>query len=370
MLARRKIYLLLSLFLLLIPAGCSSLAPQPRIYASDKITRDDLLSGQALFGDRAREITLPEDNVMMLDDRMRAYLERYVPRNYVEMTRVRTLMDMMFGAGTLAMKYNATKTYTARDAFRKSEGNCLGFSYLFYAFARERGLDVRFQEVEIPPRWNSAGEELYYSSRHVNVRVFMRESRDYVVDIDRLTYKPYYRAWNISAKYAVALYYSNKGTDYLSEEDYENAFRYLVKALTLSPKDAAIWSNLGVLYRMKGIYNYAEQAYFIALDSQGPKKSVLSNLSALYEHMGNSEKSEYYFNLVKAYQMKNPYYRYFQALEAFEAGDYPLSLSHLKAALKKQDNEQKFYWLLGETYARLGDETRANRAMAKARQVQ
>lgn len=368
--ARQKIYFLLSLFLLLIPAGCSTIAPQPRVYASDNITRADLLSGRVLFGDKAREITLPEDNVMALDDRMRAYLERYVPRNYAEMTRVRTLMDMMFGAGTLAMKYNATKTYTARDAFRKSEGNCLGFSYLFYAFARARGLDVRFQEVEIPPRWNSAGEELYYSSRHVNVRVFMKDSRDYVVDIDRLSYKPYYRAWNISDKYAIALYYSNMGTDYLSDGDYKNAFRYLVKALTLSPKDAAIWSNLGVLYRMQGFYNYAEQAYFFALDSRGPKKSVLSNLSALYEHMGDSERAEYYFNLVKAYQMKNPYYRYFQAMEAFEAGDYSLSLSHLKAAVKYRDNEQKFYRLLGETYAMLGDETRAGRAMEKARQLQ
>ncbi|VAW05187.1 hypothetical protein MNBD_ALPHA01-1335 [hydrothermal vent metagenome] len=366
-------YLFFSIVLVLGPGlilgGCSSVETQPPVYSADVVSRADLLSGRALFGDGARTISLPEDQVMAVDDAMQAYLKRYVPRNYAETTRVKVLARMIFGKGALGMDYEATKTHTARDAFHKAEGNCLAFSYLFAALARERGLKVSFQEVRIPPEWNHMGKEVYYFSRHVNIRIHMKEVNDFIIDINRLITKPHYSSWKISDKSAIALYYSNKGTDFLYDGDYRNAFRYLVKALELSPRDSAIWSNLGVLYRMKEMYNYAEKAYFIALRHDGRQRSVLSNLSVLYDHMGETEKSEYYFLLAKKHQMKNPYYRYFQALEAYGLGDYDLALSHLKEALKRRDNEEKFLNLLGQTYAKLGDESRATEAWEKARSL-
>lgn len=369
MLNLRKSSLLLITLLVSVLSGCSNLDTQDPFYSTLVISRADLLSGVALFGEKANKLILPEDHVMAVNDEMHAYLERYVPGNYVENTRIRVLAKMIFGKGALGMTYNASKTHTARDAFRKTEGNCLAFSYLFVALARERGLKVSFQEVQIPPQWSDAGDESYYVSRHVNVVIEMKEFANLVIDINRVNYKSHYPAWKISDKKAIALYYSNKATDYLFVDDFENAFPYLVKALKLSPKDASIWSNLGVMYRMKEMYNYAEKAYFIALKYNPRQKSVLSNLSVLYDHMGEVEKSEYYLRLAKDYQLKNPYYRYHQALEAFEQGNYPLSLSHLNAAIKRQKNERKFHDLLGATYAKLGNEDRANKAWSKAKEL-
>ncbi len=364
-----KAYLFISLVLIVLVGGCSSFKTQEPVYSAKVISRADLLSGQILFGEEARHLSLPEDRVLDLNERMIAYVDRYVPKNHAEVPQVRNLLRMMVSAGAMGMEYDMSKTYTAREAFRKLEGNCLAFSYLFAAFARNRGLKVSFQEVEIPPEWDQISDELLYLSRHVNVRVHMRQSRDYVVDIDRINYKPHYRAWKLSTNYAVALYYSNRGADYLNDGDYKNAFRYLAKALKLSPRDAAIWSNLGVLYRMQGIHNYAEKAYFIALKYDRAHRSVLNNLSVLYDEMGEPEKADYYAQLAREHQMRNPYYRYYQALEAFEQGDYALSLNHLKAAVKYRDDVKKFHDLLGQTYAKLGDEYRANQAWEKARRI-
>ena len=306
----RKSYLLLVRMLLLMLSGCSSLKTQDPYFSATVVTHTDLISGEALFGEQAKDIVLPDDHVLALNDTMRDYLKRYVPRNYFETVKVRVLTRMIFGKGALGMEYNTSKTHTARDAFKATEGNCLAFSYLFAAFARERGLRVSFQEVDIPPQWSNVGDELYYLSRHVNVIIHMKEIRDIVIDIDSINYKPHYRAKKISDNFAIALYYSNKGTDYLIEGDFENSFRYLVKALELSPRDPAIWSNLGVMYRMKGMYNYAEKAYFIALKHKGQHKSVLTNLSAMYEYMGEMEKSIYYSSLARDYQLKNSYYNF------------------------------------------------------------
>jgi len=356
-----------SLLILPILGGCSVLKTQDPVYSAAVITRADLLSGEVLLGPKAKGMTLPEDHVMQINDTMRQYLNRYVPRKYAETMRVRVLARMIFGQGALGMTYDASQTYTARDAFLKTEGNCLAFSYLFAALAREQGLKVSFQEVEIPPEWSSVGDGLYYLSRHVNIRIHMKEVRDFVVDIDRVNYKSHYRAWKISDDNAIALYYGNKSTDYLYDGDYENAFRYLVKGLTLAPKEAALWSNLGVLYRMKEMYGYAEKAYFIALKYDTGNQSALSNLSVLYDHMGEMEKSEYYFRLAKEHQMKNPYYRYHQAQEAFDVGDYDLALYHLKNAIKRRKNERKFYTLMAETYAQLGQGEKAGHVRARAK---
>lgn len=363
----QNISLFFVILLIFLLSGCSSVKIQDPVYSAGAVSRADLLSGQAIFGTRAKNITLPEDHVIALNDQMRAYLDRYVPRNYAEQTQIRILMTMMLGSGTLNMKYDVSKTHNAQEAFRKSEGNCLAFSYLFTAFARERGLNVSFQEVQIPPVWRSAGGDLYYFSRHVNIRAQMKGRQDVIIDINTVNYKSHYKAWIISDKSAIALYYSNKGTDYLLESDFENAFRYLAKALALSPRDGAIWSNLGVMYRMQGLYEYAEKAYFVALKYDNAQRSVLNNLIVLYDEIGETEKSEYYLHLVKEHQMRNPYFRYYQAIEAYQAGDYRGTLSHLKAALKNEKKEQKFHYLLGETYAKLGDDTRAGQAWDKAK---
>ncbi|MBL4800309.1 MAG: hypothetical protein JKY45_00345 [Emcibacter sp.] len=355
-------------------SGCSSFQTQEPFYSAAVVTRADLLSGEGLLGDAAKQMTLPEDHVMKISDEMRRYLQRYVPKKTGQkksgdVTRVRLLAKMIFEKGMLGMHYDVAKTHTAQDAFRFAEGNCLAFSYLFLTLARERGLKVRFQEVDIPPEWNPASKDLYYFSRHVNVRIYLKQNRDYVIDIDRVNFKSHYRVWELSDDQAVAQYYNNKATDYLQEGDVAKTFVYLVKALQLAPKDAAIWSNLGVMYRMQEMYHYAEKAYFIALKYDKRQRSVLNNLSVLYDQMGETEKSEYYARLTREHQLKNPYYRYYRALKAFEGGDYALSLSHLKAAVKRRDDEKKFHDLLGATYAQLGNETKANKAWNKAKKI-
>lgn len=361
-------FILIGLLAVLV-SGCSSVKTQAPFYAMAEISQSDLLSGKSLFGKKAGKITLPDDHVMDISEDMSNYLDKYIRRNSTENLRVKSLMNMLLGQGLLAMEYNAAQTLTAREAFRRSEGNCLAFSFLYAALGRKSGLKLHFQEVMIPPQWDEISGDLYYVSRHVNIRVSMEDIRDYVLDIDRVNYKPYYRTVKISDQHAIALYYSNKGTDFLYDGDVENAFRYLVKALRLAPKDAALWSNLGVLYRLQGQYSYAEKAYFIALRHDGRQQSVLGNLSALYEQIGEMEKSEYYLQLAKARQMKNPYYRYYQAVEAFEEGNYDLTLDHLQYALKRRDDVYKFYDLLGETYAKFGWLDKANKAWEKARQI-
>lgn len=338
--------------------------------AENIISKDDLLRGDILLGEDAEKINLPDEDILYINEKARSLLNYYVPDNYNDHMKVNLLMKAVLGRGAMSLRYDVDKTHTAQGAFESREANCLGFSYLFVSMARELGLKARFQEVYIPPQWTSAKEKVYYFSRHVNVRVDIPQTgASYIIDIDRASVKPHYRVKMLSDRHAKALYYNNVAMEYLTKEETADAFRYLIKALKMAPEESAIWSNLGVLYRLNDLPKYAEKAYQIALDYGKSTQSVLNNLSTLYDHIGNMEKAQYYAALAKRHQMKNPYYRYHRAQEAYAEGDYKTTLDHLRAAVKKKTNEYKFHQLLAETYTKLGMEPQAHKASSKAEKL-
>ena len=355
--------LVLTSFLVL--TGCASLYHDKQSDQSASLTREDLLSGEVLFGAEAAKLTLPEDRVLEMTSEMEAYLDLKVPRIQNDMHKLRSILYAITASGGLQMDYNKAVTYTAREAFRKAEGNCLGFSYVIALMARERGLRATFQEVEIPPDWTPVDDRLVFANRHVNVRVGSRKMKTTVVDIDRVNVKPYYTSRLISDREAEAHYYSNIGAEYLDKGDMKNAFRYFAKAVRLVPESSEFWSNLGVFYRFNEKYKYAERAYFIALEKKRDNYSALNNLHILYGLMGETEKADYFGKLAKDYQMKNPYYRYYMAREAYEEGNYDEALDYLRGIISKKVQEPRFYTLMADTYAALGDEDKAAEILEK-----
>jgi Flp pilus assembly protein TadD len=343
----------------LVLAGCAYNHDSRQSLQSAEITREELLSGGILFGREAEAIELPDDRVLELTPEMRAFLDLHIPKGIKEYSRIRTLMFALVGPGGLAMEYNPEATYTAREAFRRSEGNCLGFSFLVTAMARERGIKTVFQEVDIPPEWAEESENIMYASRHVNVRASTNTPFDVIVDINRINVKSYYPVHVLSDREAAAHYYSNIGAEYLEKADMKNAFRYFVKAVKLSPDSSELWSNLGVFYRQNNAYKYAEQAYFLSLKYKASNYSAMTNLALLYDHQGEVEKADYFRKQARSYQMKNPYYRYYMARDAYEEGKYDEALDYLRSIIGKKVEEPRFYRLMADTYAALGEEDKA-----------
>ncbi|MFC7048391.1 tetratricopeptide repeat protein [Emcibacter nanhaiensis] len=354
---------------LLVLAGCATFYGDKQSDKSAKITTEDLLSGRELFGAEAVSLTLPEDGVLEMSPEMRAFLDQKVPLIQSDYVTIRSILTSVVGSGGLNMDYNKSVTYTAREAFRKAEGNCLGFSYLIALMARERGLRATFQEVEIPPDWTPVDDRLIYANRHVNVRITSNEMKTTVVDIDRVNVKPYYKTELIGDQEAEGHYYSNLGAEYLDQGDMKNAFRYFAKAIRLAPGNSQFWSNLGVFYRLNEKYNYAERAYFIALARKRDNYSALNNLHILYDLMGEPEKAAYFEKVARDYQMKNPYYRYYMAKEAYEEGNYDVALSHLREIINRKIQEPRFYTLMADTYAALGEEEKAAETLEKKQQI-
>ena len=240
---------------------------------------------------------------------------------------------------------------------------------LYTAFAKRAGLNTNFQEVFKIPEWDTANDEIYIQSRHVNIHLEIYKIGIYDVDIDRVALNRSIDKKMLEEDHVIGLYYGNIAAELLVEKQYEEAFKYFVKGIELAPRDADLWGNLGVLYRRAGYNDHAEKAYFKALELDMRNSSALSNLTYLYQQTGNSSRVGFYRRLAKTYQAKNPYFRYAQAQIFLERTQYKTALDHIKYAINKKEDEARFYTLKSEIYTLLGNRREASKAMRMAEVV-
>ena len=103
----------------------------------------ELLSGAVLFGQPVETGSLADPGMFELDDAMKAFVAEHVDGSRAGRERMRRLLSAMIESGLMSLDYDDAKTKTARQTFHDRVGNCMSFTALFVALAREADLDVR-----------------------------------------------------------------------------------------------------------------------------------------------------------------------------------------------------------------------------------
>jgi Flp pilus assembly protein TadD len=333
----------------------------------------DLLSGQLLFGEDVDASAIRADRILALNDEMRDYVESKVGADPQARSRLRKLVQGMIDDGLLTLEYDPNLTYTAIETFQNRQGNCLSFSILFAALAREADLDVGFQMVEIPPSFRADGEMILLNN-HINVRVKgvrrdINFAGDYVVDFNTAEYNGNYDTTVVDDGYAIALYFSNVAVEAMQAGRPEKAFRYLKKGIETDPGIADLWVNLGVLYSRNENYDMAVEAYQQALAIQPSNKSALANLASTLQVMGRIEEARLYSRKVTYYRNRNPYYHYDLAQTAYREDRLDDAMAHLDDAIRLKEDEHQFFFLRGLIHEKGQDYDLAARNYRKARDI-
>ena len=158
--------------------GCAMAPPTP---AAQAITRDMLLAARPLVGEGVTT-SLPDTDVLALDPQMLVFLDRFVDAKQFDYTKLRQLLYAIMDEGSFGLEYD-NHTRTAAETFQMQRGNCLSFTNMFVAMARQVGIDARYQEVDIPPDWTVQGGA-FVLNRHVNVLVELGYPGKRVVDFN------------------------------------------------------------------------------------------------------------------------------------------------------------------------------------------
>jgi Flp pilus assembly protein TadD len=352
------------LWFVVLIIGCSTALAET---GSRQVSPDELLSGNALGIEPETSTVISSDEVMALSDEMRAFLEEHVGRRAGNPVKLRQLSDAIFSRKTYGLDYDDT-TRTAAETFAARAGNCLSFTFMFVVLARGVGLDASFQEVDIPPEWSFTGQTSILN-RHINIFVDFNAGviPAKVVDFNIADFRADYDMDIISDQRALAHFFNNLGAQFMQRGDTTAAFHAFRKAIAENDASfAPAWDSLGTLYARSGLDYHAEAAFLQALAIDKSDLTAMNNLTVLYDERGEPELARRYRNKVITHRNRNPYYRFQLARMAYHVEDYDQAIDHLKYAMRKQREDDRFCALLGLVYFEIGNEKKSRHWMSRA----
>lgn len=313
------------------------------------------------------EYTIESVDLLGMSTEMKQFVEAQVSKRGVNDSKAWLLAYAMLDQWVLDFTYDPQVTLTAREAFRVRRGNCLTFSNMFVAMAREAGLNAWYREVEIAPEWSSVDDTLLVSM-HVNAAVYDRNT-EYVVDVSRRRERIGERSRRLGDDEATAQFYNNLGANALVAEDLAMAYAYFRKALDARPNLAYVWSNMGVVLRRNGQTDDAMLAYQTALQYDPGQTVAINNLYTIYEEDGDVEAAARLVSRVERNRRRNPYYLHYLAEAANEEQLWDEGMENAEKAIRLEPNDYRFYYTLAQAQFHAGETRLAQFNLSRARRL-
>lgn len=310
----------------------------------------------------------PEE-IMAVPPELRAQLhDRVTAEGGNERQRFERLLEFVLGDHGLALTHGAETTQTAAQTWRDGKVNCLSFSLLFVALAREAGLHADVQEIDEVLVWYKQ-DGFVYNTSHVNVGVRI-DGRVRTVEVSTAPVIARHGPKVVPDRHALALFYNNRGAELLAAGEIDSAYRHMQASLDLDPDFASSWNNLGVLHTRNEDLRAAENAYLTALDLDPKHGPTLFNIVGLYRRLGDQERLDTYQRRLEKAQLADPFHQFLLAMESEKRGDYPRAVLHYKRAIRLHRHEELFHFGLARTYFAMGETRRGNRSLARAHEIE
>jgi Flp pilus assembly protein TadD len=279
-------------------------------------------------------------------------------------TRFNRLLHLLFDKDGLGLTYQDDATLSVTQSYAQRTTNCLSFTLLFVALAREAGLDAVPQEFRETLGWHQ-DSGIFYRVDHINAVVHIGHS-SYVVDIAGDSFITLRDPVPVSDHRLLAHYFNNLAMRDLELGRIAPAMQEMTTVLDLDPGYATNWSNAGVLYLRNDDRAAAEKAYTKALTLEPANASALANMANLAQIEGDNQRAAELRQRLQSQQQSDPFFHFLQAVEDEQAGDYAHAIDHYRLAIRLHDDEPRFYAALSHAYDLQGDTRQAIRALDRA----
>lgn len=306
--------------------------------------------------------------LLKVDEPMRRFFAEKLLAQRLPEDRLRALLQAILKPDGLNFTYDFARTSDARETFRQRRGNCVSFSFLFVALAREFGLDASFQNVTTPLKWDRYGS-IVVSVRHMNVRVEI-DHDVHLIDLqsDEIAGIALADMQVVGDERAFAQFYDNAGFFALLRGRPAEALQYMILATTTDPKCAGAWANRAAMHAHFNDLAEARTCYERSLQADPRDIFALEGYVGILQRLGSAADlriAAKYERRAQTVRDHNPYYQQRLAERAQERGDWVAAEKLYRRAIALKDTEPQFYeqWMTALT--QLGKNDAARRAAVK-----
>jgi tetratricopeptide (TPR) repeat protein len=162
----------------------------------------------------------------------------------------------------------------------------------------------------------------------------------------------------------LARFYNNRGTEFLVQRDYGQAYAYYKAAIETDPTFVPSFSNLAQLYSVRGLLPASEQLLRHALALGGDSYAPLRTLHRLLTDQARLSEAQDVAKALAKLQDEDPYYWFGKGLVALREGRNGNAVDALERAAELTTGFEEIHYHLGLAYLRNGQRKEASRQMA------
>jgi tetratricopeptide (TPR) repeat protein len=341
--------------LLVLLSGCASAPPSTLAPPAE-------LFADASFAPPSRPVDASD--LFTLSPEMRTYLHS---ARYGSLTRSlgkeKGLLEALYTKTDLKLEYESSYTRNAAETFRDRAGNCMSLVIMTAAFAKELGMTVRYQSVDMES-WSRSGD-LYLLSGHVNIMLGSRTNMSDVLPEQVLVvdFLPAPAADTLgkrllSEDQIVSMFQNNRAAEALVDGRFDDAYWWARAAVARNPASAMPLNTLAVVYDRHGDKRMAERVYRAALQREPENLITLRNLEPVLAALGKTDEAQAIARRVASLEPVPPFQYFHQGVAAYQERQYDKARDLFRREIKRAPYNDEFHFWLAATYLqlnRLGD---------------
>jgi tetratricopeptide (TPR) repeat protein len=345
-------------------SACSTLPPAPAVVP-------DFLFADPLFGAPSEQVGAQQ--VFAVSDEMRRYARTEMAALIRKHGAQGALVEALYRNGQLKLEYESTLTRNAAQAFDARAGNCLSLVIMTAAFARELGMQVRYQSAYLEEAWSRKGS-LLMRSGHVNVTLGRRLAdhgvnaipHDLTIDFLPPEELRNLRTVEVPESLVVAMFMNNRAVEALVQDRFDDAYAWSREAIRTEPSFLAAQNTLGVIYLRRGALSEASAAFSHVLDRDARHTRALANLIEVMSRQGRQTEADRLRVRLVQLEPEPPLHFFNQGMAAMERNDFRAARDSFAREASRGDPPAEIHYWLGLAHYRLGNIEQAGRELERA----
>lgn len=295
---------------------------------------------------------------------MKRFLHVDLEPKLLRMGLLEGLIDAIMTTDQLKLRYDASVTRTAAEAFEQRAGNCISLIIMTAAMAKELNLPMQFQQVYAEEIW-SRDRDILLRSGHVNLTLRRRQidessiwfSRSHTFTVDFLSDEEVrgYRSIVIEEPTVVAMFMNNRAAEDLARGQLDDAYWWARAAVLKDSEFLPAYNTLAVIYRRHGDLAHAERLSRMLLAQEPDNPTFIANLATVLRAAGRQQEALVMTEKLQRIEPYPPFHFVDQGRNALDSGDLDAAIALFKRELARDEYNHAAHFGLALAYTRRGD---------------